>query len=455
MKLKYTAGLLAIATCMGMAAQTPRNGYFSENLPTRHDLNPAFAPDFDYVTIPVLGGISVGANSNVGVGNFLFKKNGEVVTGLHSSVGNDEFLGKLKSKNYMEANVGVNILSAGFKAWGGFNSIGISLKSNTSVSLPKSLFEFAKVGQVDGGATTYNIDGTRVRTAEYLEFALGHSRDLNEKVRIGAKLKYLAGAAYADLTVDQLDVAMSAEQWSVREQGHAFYTKLLDVKYKANGEIDDIDKGDFGVAGNGLGVDLGVTYKPIKDLTLSAALTDLGFISWKGEKASLNPDEFVYDGFHHLVAEKDENGDSQLKQEGDQLEEDAKKLVRFDTETSASSLQSLMTTLNLAAQYNILNDKIGFGLLSATRFGGSKVWEEVMASANFRPASWFNATVNFSASNLGSSFGALINFCPRGFNFFIGTDYIPTKYTSEGIPLSTAKFNFVLGMAITFNHHKK
>lgn len=105
----------------------------------RHNLNPAFAPEYDYVAIPAIGGISAGMNSNVGADNFLFKKNGEVVTGLHSSVGNDEFLSGLKSRNYMEVNSGVSVVSLGFKALGGFNTIGINVKSATSAALPYEL----------------------------------------------------------------------------------------------------------------------------------------------------------------------------------------------------------------------------------------------------------------------------------------------------------------------------
>lgn len=43
MKKIYMLGLAA-SLCLPLAAQTPRNGYFSENLPMRHNLNPAFAP---------------------------------------------------------------------------------------------------------------------------------------------------------------------------------------------------------------------------------------------------------------------------------------------------------------------------------------------------------------------------------------------------------------------------
>lgn len=453
MKRLYTSLLLA-AVAFGAAAQTPRNGYFSENMPLRHELNPSFAPDYNYVTVPALGGITAGANANIGADNFLFKKNGEVVTGLHSSVGADEFLDGLKSRNYLEVNANLNLVSVGFKALGGFNTVGLNLKSTVSTSLPYELFEFAKIGQVNGGPTTYDIKDTRVISSNYVELAFGHSRNLGDKIRVGAKVKYIAGVAYADARIDAINVAMSADKWSVREQGRMFSSDALDIQYKPNGEIDDIDTGTFGVAGNGLGFDFGVSYNLWDNLKLSASLTDVGFISWKGSEATVNPDEFVYDGFHHLVADKDPDGSSALSREGDQLEEDLKKLVRFQNETDASRVQSLQTMLNLAGEYSILNNKIGFGLLWSTRLGTPKKWTEVMASANFRPSSWFNATVNFSTSNLGHSLGALVNFCPRGFNFFIGTDYLPFKYSKEGVPLSKAKFNFVLGMAITFNHHR-
>ena len=77
-----------------------------------------------------------------------------------------------------------------------------------------------------------------------------------------------------------------------------------------------------------------------------------------------------------------------------------------------------------------------------------------MLSADFTPAKWFGATVNGSFSNLGSSFGALLNFNTKGFNYYIGSDYIPTKYAKQGVPL-TSKINFVMGMAFKFGYSKK
>lgn len=450
--------MAALSMCFGAAAQSPHSGYFLENIPNRHELNPSLTPDFNYASflgLPLGGMMTIGLNSNVGAETFLFSRNDELVTGLHESVSSEEFLGKLKKNNYLEANLRLNILSFGFKKWGGFNTFNLNVRSTTGFNLPRELFEFAKIGQEDGAPASYDLSSIGVSTTNYVEFAFGHSRQITDKLRAGAKFKYLAGVAAADFSLDRMDVNMSGDRWSIRESGQLFTTNVVDIMYNQNGEIDDfeLDAGRLGVAGNGIGFDFGASYQLLDNLTLSASLTDIGFITWKGSTATANPDEFIFDGFHHIGAEDNpETGESALDQEMDQLEDDLKALARFKNEEDSRRTQSLTTTLNIGGEYSVLNRKISFGLLSSTRMTSPKVWTELMASVNFRPASWFHATLNGSVSNLGQSVGVLLNFCPKGFNFFIGSDYIPLKYSKQGIPVSTAKLNFVMGLTFTFKH---
>lgn len=454
MKIRYIVLLLIAATfTCKMQAQAPHSSYFMENMPTRHLLNPAFTPDFNYVSLPVLGNMQVRLNSNVGLGAFLYPNGDELVTGLNQIVSADEFLDNLHKKNTIEADIRVNLVSFGFSAWGGYNTFDLSARSITGVYLPYELFEFAKVGQINGNTTQYNIKNLGVQTSNYAEFAFGHSRKITDRLTAGAKVKFLAGILHSKAKIENLDVYMSGEKWEIKESGELFTTNGLDIQYKENGEIDDFDTGTFGMDGAGLGFDLGATYRLLDNLTVSAALTDIGFISWKGSKATAKPDAFVFDGFHHLGAEDDPvTGESALDKEADQIEEDLRSLIRFQNDNSARQTRSLTTTLNLGGEYSILNDKISFGLLSSTRFGMPRVWTELMASANFNPVSWFSATVNGSVSNIAQSMGVLLNFTPKGFNFFIGSDYIPFKYGKQGIPVNQAKLNYVMGINFTFNH---
>lgn len=448
---KYILAAATLPMSLSVFAQSAHSSYFLENMTYRQNMNPAFAPDFNYVNIPALGGFQLGMNSNVGLGSFLFPQNDEMVTGLNSSISPDEFLGKLSKNNIMELDMRVNILSFGFAQWGGFNTFSVSTRSNIGAYLPYELFEFAKIGQIDGAPTEYDINNIRVKTSNYAEFALGHSRKITDKLSVGAKLKILAGILNSDAEISNLNVYMSGEKWQIKESGRIFSSNSLNVNFKENGEIDNLST-SFGINGFGLGLDLGASYKMLDNLTLSAAITDIGFISWKGEEALANPEPFVFDGFTNIGGDDPITGESSVDSEVDQIKEDLKGLTRFSKEQKVNKSQTLTTTLNVGAEYGILDNKISFGLLSSTRFGMPVVWTEVMAAANFRPTSWFNASINGNFSNIRQSMGVMLNFCPKGFNFFIGSDYIPFKYSKEGIPLYNAKFNLLFGMSFTFNH---
>ena len=455
---KFSIYCAIIASSTNVMAQAPHTSYFMESMPTRHQLNPALTPEYNYVNlplIPALSGIQIGLNSNAGMANFLYPRGNELVTGLHSSVSDDEFLNNIHRKNVIEANIKLNLLSFGFAKWGGYNTFDLSVRSQTSMNMPYELFEFAKVGQKNGEATSYDISGIGVNTYNYAELAIGHSHKITDKLTIGAKFKFLAGVLHASAEIDELNVSMSQDKWQIQEKGRIFTTPAVQINYKDNGEIDDFDfdAGSLGMDGAGIGFDLGATYKLLDNLTLSAALTDIGFISWKGAEALANPEPFVFDGFHHIGAEDDPaTRESALDKETDQLEEDLKNLIRFQNNQEAKSTRSLTTTLNVGGEYSLLSNKISFGLLSSTRFGLPTVWTELMASANFRPVRWFNATINGSFSNIGQSMGVLLNFNPKGFNFYIGSDYIPFRYSKEGIPLYHAKANITMGISFTFNH---
>ena len=129
--LKYILAAVTLPMSLSAFAQSAHSSYFLENMTYRQNMNPAFAPDFNYVNIPALGGIQLGMNSNVGLGSFLFPQNDEMVTGLNSSISPDEFLGKLNKNNIMELDLRINILSFGFAQWGGFNTFSVSTRSTS------------------------------------------------------------------------------------------------------------------------------------------------------------------------------------------------------------------------------------------------------------------------------------------------------------------------------------
>ena len=88
---------------------------------------------------------------------------------------------------------------------------------------------------------------------------------------------------------------------------------------------------------------------------------------------------------------------------------------------------------------------------------GKHSWTEARVSANVAPLSWFEASVNYALSNFGSDAGIMLNFHPRGFNFFIGADVPMCKYEpAYYAPISRAAINVNMGINFTFGpKHKR
>lgn len=145
--IKHVASIaLALTLSAGLSAQTTLNSsYFMEKMTKRNQLNPALKTPNNYVSMPSLGNFYLGVNSNLGLGTVLYPRDNKLVTFLHESVPADEFLNKLTPNNTIELDLGLDLISFGFWAWGGQNTFNLSLKSNTGAYLPKEIFQFPQI----------------------------------------------------------------------------------------------------------------------------------------------------------------------------------------------------------------------------------------------------------------------------------------------------------------------
>lgn len=462
-----SAAVLA-GSCLTASAQALHSGYFLEGYTFRHQLNPAFSAERNYISIPALGNINIGTQGNVGLGTFLYPQNDQLVTFMHSSIDGQDFLDGLKNNNRINANINLTILSAGFKAWGGFNTIDLGLRSNTSMALPKDLFAFMKMG-MSSDDTHYHMEDLGIQSNNYVELALGHSRQINDRLNVGGKLKFLFGGANLSMKMTDMDVTLSQDKWMVKANGEmnaSLKGLVMPTKQESGKDVtdpsqndlidwDNIDVDSPGLGGFGMAIDLGASYKILDDLTVSAAILDLGFISWNNNiKAATSNSAWEFDGFQNIAVDSelgddDPNSlDSQLEALGDDLEDYAS-FHRQENGTKRTT--SLAATLNIGAEYVFpFYDKLRFGFLSSTRINGQYSWSEGRISANVAPIKWFDASVNYGLSSFGSSFGWLLNFHPRGFNFFIGMDHLMGKVSPQFIPVESANMNVSFGFNVTF-----
>lgn len=471
------AGAIAAGALMGYAQDANRSGYFLDGYTFRHALNPAFAPERNYVSIPVLGNFGVSAMSNMGVNTFIYKSQahpGQLTTFLNKEVSADEFLGKLNNNNNINARLGLNIISFGFRGLGGYNTVNIGTRVDVAANLPKDLFTFMKLGQT-GPNTQYDFKNIRLKGSAYAEVALGHQHKITNELSIGAKVKFLLGIGHLDANIKTMDVTLGHDKWAVRAQGEmsigagsGLYVptnkesgKDLDKVDKWNQiDYDGIEYNSFGLAGFGMAFDLGATYdmsRFVDGLTLSASLIDLGWIGWNNAVKACTPQtSWEFDGFKEVaIMDSQEPDYKNLEDQLDDMWDGLEDVANFEKVGNGGNTTALAATFSLGAEYKMpFYRNLTGGFLFTQRFAGCFSWTEGRFSANVKPTKWFDASINYGASTFGSSFGWMINFHPCGFNLFVGSDHQFFKVTPQFVPVGHLSAQLTLGLNITFGARK-
>lgn len=466
LSIKYSVAAVMLAVAGGAMAQGLNSAYYTEDYKFRHDMNPAFANSDNYVSIPALGNVNVNVHGNFGYQDVIMDNpmypntsDKKMTTFMNPYISASKALeGFSNGDNRIAGDVGIMLLSGGFSAFGGYNTIELSSKTSFGMSLPYELFEFAK----NIGNKTYNIGDINVHAMSYAELALGHSRQINEKLRVGAKVKFLFGLGRADLKLQNMKADLAPnDKWTVSGQavanvsmkGFSYVTETDEYNDPDRGEYDkvgDVDLDGFGLSGFGMAVDLGAVYQINEDWRVNAAVLDLGFISWSNNMQAVNrSDMFEFGGFHDISV-KDGSGvdiEDQTDKYGDQI---ADFINLKDNGDQGGRTTGIGATINVGAEYNLpVYRKITFGALSSTRIKGAYTWTEGRLSANWTPLSWIDGGVSFAVNNFTASMGWVLNIHPKGYNFFIGMDHLLGKMSKEYIPLSSnASIN--LGMSITW-----
>ena len=393
MKRLATYMMTAAMTLCGTAvtAQTMNSAYFTGDYKYRHDLNPAYGNEQNYISWPALGNLNVSTHGNFGYGdvvmnNPMFGKGSDkkMTTFLNPYISSSDALsGFSKGNNRISGNVDITILSAGFKAFGGYNTIELGARTSFGMSLPYELFEFAK----NTGNKSYDIGDVTANATAFAQLAFGHSHQIGDKLRIGAKVKFLFGGARADLKMENLKADLTADdKWTVTGKATANVSMkgftYLESEEEYNDpqrgtyrKVDDVDIDGAGLGGFGMAFDLGGIYKINRDWTVSAAVVDLGFINWSNNMQATNRSQsFIFNGFHDTAVKSDHTNslDNQADKYGDQIADFAN---LSDEGDQGSRSTGFGATVNVGCEYTLpVYRKLTFGLLSSTRINGDHTW---------------------------------------------------------------------------------
>lgn len=392
-----------------MQAQYLRSSYFMEGSSTRIQLNPALQPKRGYVNLPGIGSVNAEvATNSLGIQDVIdvFDSDGEFYN-------NDKFYNRLKGMNEVNISANTDVISFGFYKGKGFWSFNVGARADVDATIPKTMFDYLRATDADNfswSGESFDIRNEKLRLNAYIEVGAGYSRAINERLTVGGKAKLLLGAGNINLNINQLymygkDAGIDSEFQLKTDAYLEASAKGLDLE-EENGYITDLDYNSFGISGYGAGIDLGASYQVMKNLTVSAAILDLGFISW-GKSST-------------QIAESDKNttiDKNNYSESSDVLDFD---LFGLKKKENKSRTTSLSPTKVIGGEYGLLNNKLGLGLLSTTRFGQLKTYSELTFSANYRPNTLINTTLSYSMLQGGETFGIAFKIGP----LMLGTDYM-------------------------------
>lgn len=445
--------------------------YFLENAPMRHIINPAFQPVSNfYMTFPAIGYTSLWVGNNgLTMSDVVFKNDdNQTITALHPTE-EGKLWKKLPNMLTVDADLHINLFSFGWRIREkGYAHLNISERVAIGAGIPKETFGIL----LNKDLNKLDLTSLNISASMYTDIAIGYSHVINEHWSVGGKLKVLLGHTYLRGSFDDFNFNSSKDLATLNGKGTLQQAGILQSIVTEQGvninNTSDIWKYLIPV-GYGGAVDLGLTYKPIKNLQITAAVSDLGMIHWnKGSVGSVKIDttftglgDFVYEDY---VYNGEFQMDSLTSDISHNLEQYAQAVHITDIKDQAFN-RMLNVNLNIGVDANFWDNRIGVGVYSHTRFYNNHISEEVTIGAALRPCNWFNLAASYSFLNgKWSNVGAAISIAPYdAFMLTLAADYVPTSYAQYPnsdkyvLPYKTKGLNLAIGIAIVAgtNTHRK
>ena len=476
------AAALIAATCL--SAQQVNTLYFLESAPMRHIINPAFQPvSRVYFGITPLSYTGINITNNVAMSDLIFKNNeGKTVTAFYPGEA-DRLKKTLGDAAYMKIDAQFDLLNIGvrYKDFGYFY-FNISERLNGTEAVSTGIQDIFTGGGTSAGQV-FDLATTRVSLTSHLELMAGYSHKINEQWTVGGKLKFIYASAHVAIKPEKFTVETSMDKLKAQVDGNMYLSAgfmpevtpgqtLRDVFNKISDNINNGDWTNFIKAGGyGGAIDLGATYKPIKQLQISLAVTDLGFIHWMGTKSHIGGENEYKGATMKFEDVKNFNGQQIVDSISGFFNNLYENVIRTSGESSKGYNTMLNCKLNAGVDANFWDNRVGVGVYSRTSFYEGRVFEEVTLGAAFRPVNWFNIAASYSF--IGSNWNCIgfgLNLMPYdGLSLTLTTDYIPFTYASTKklgfdnikqdvpVPYKVKSVNFAFGLNIVIgsNNNKK
>ena len=279
MKTKLiTTIIISFLLCLLTSENKAQDGNvinFMRTVPQSNNNNPAAIPSVGfYLGVPALSALNIGLdNGNFSYNNVFTRRADDSIV-----IDADKFISTLKANNKLSYELSDQIFALGFKVNRSYFTFSINNKNTINANYTKDFMTFLLKGNGPFIGQNANLGDSKLGLNSYIETSLGLTREINERLSVGLKFKYLIGImnvytekSTANLYTDPNTYDLSATSDFLIRTSLPFDSltaKPKDIKWQ------DV-KNNKGIA-----FDFGGEYKLTSKLSLGLSVVDLGYIDW-------------------------------------------------------------------------------------------------------------------------------------------------------------------------------
>lgn len=439
---KLALNFCFIMLASSLFAQQDFNMYNLQGIPQSNYSNPSNRIDGKfYIGLPAMSSIYLNYSNSGFKYSDAIKPQGDSLL-----LDFNQLLNRLEDENYLALSTKIDLLSFGFaispKTQLNFN---ITEVLNFRFDYPKDFMKLIYEGNAGFGSDKADMEGIGIGLDHYREYGIGVSHQVNEKLRLGLRAKYLYGME--NIYSEKTDISLFTDPNTFELKAKA------DINIRTAGieNVDDDESEDTYATGrdnHGFGIDLGANYQLNDKWSFNASLLDLGFIRWNSYTKSYknNGGEYSYSGVEvDAFGEEDENGETSFDRVLDSLED------AFGLKESEGAYTSpLISRLYLGANYHI-SEKDFAGVLIQNEFFNKRIKPSFTLSYNRKLTKWITAATSVTAIHRSfNNVGLGLVFDPGPVQFYLVSDNVLGMFKPQDAQYLQVRF----GINLIFGRNK-
>lgn len=414
--MKKLALIITVLSAITLSAQQDFTLYGMHDIPQSSYSNPSnrFNGGF-YLGLPALSSNYFSYSNSSFAYSDLVRKNGSSL-----KLDFNNLLSTIEDENYLSFNSKTDLLSFGI-SFGDRSQIifNVSENFNFQFGFPKDFVQLIAKGNNSFDDNTADLSDLGLNFSHYREYGLSYSYQLNNKLRLGMKAKYLYGMM--NIFSEKTNISLRTDPTTYELKSTAEITlRTSGLTDEGTDEMsDDVAAYLFARDNRGFGLDLGANYEFSEKLSFNASVLDIGTIAWKSyTKSYVNEGgDFTFNGVEFSTYGDDSDTSNTFDKLGDSLQD------AFELKERAENYNTpLPMRFYIGANYKITEQDMVGGILHGSYFQ-SKIRPAFSINYSRKMTKWITLITSYTViNNSYNNIGAGVNLNPGPVQFYIITD---------------------------------